>query len=404
MAFVRRFASFVPGFFAVLLLATGGWAQSSDLPSAPSAVLEQQQQKQKPPSPASEAKPATPSGNNSSSPAPLADKQKTEQPAQDSKPEQKAEALAAPTNPPSNTKAAPKTESESKSPSAIPADATAETIRVGVNEVNLIFTVTDKHGKFIKDLTENDIHVLDDHKPVEKFKDFKPQTDLPLRVGLLIDTSNSIRDRFKFEQEAAIEFLNQIVRPKTDLAFVIGFDTTAELGQDFTNDNEKLSRGVRSFRPGGGTALYDAVFWACRDKLMKAKAPVGGVRRAIILVSDGEDNQSRVTREEAVDMAQRAEVIIYSISTNTSGMILHGDKVLQYMAESTGGRVFFPFKIEDVANAFSEIQEELRSQYALAYKPPDFRADGHFRPIEVMALNNKKFHIRTRKGYYAPVQ
>lgn len=402
MAFARRFMSFGPVFLAVMLLTTGGSAQSSDLPSAPSAVLEQQQ-KQKPPAPAPEAKPAAPSSNNSSTPAPSADKQKTEPPAQDLKPEQKAEALAAPTNPPADTKAAPKTESESQSPSAIPADATAETIRVGVNEVNLIFTVTDKHGKFIKDLTENDIHVLDDHKQVEKFRDFRPQTDLPLRVGLLIDASNSIRDRFKFEQEAAIEFLNQIVRPKTDFAFVLGFDTTAEVTQDFTNDNERLSRGVRMLRPGGGTALYDAVYYACRDKLKKANAS-GGVRRAIILVSDGEDNQSRVTREEAVDMAQRAEVIIYSISTNTSGMILHGDKVLQYMAESTGGRVFFPFKIEDVANAFSEIQEELRSQYALAYKPPDFRADGHFRPIEVVALNNKKFHIRTRKGYYAPVQ
>ena len=319
------------------------------------------------------------------------------------KPEQKAEALAAPANPSTtDTKAAAKTQTGSQSPD-VPVDAPAETIKIGVNEVNLIFTVTDKHGKFIKDLTENDIHVLDDHKQVEKFKDFHPQTDLPLRVGLLIDASNSIRDRFKFEQEAAIEFLNQIVRPKTDLAFVLGFDTTAEVTQDFTNDNEKLSRGVRLLRPGGGTALYDAVYYACRDKLKKATLPTG-VRRAIILVSDGEDNQSRVTREEAVDMAQRAEVIIYSISTNTSGMILHGDKVMQYMSESTGGRVFFPFKIEDVANAFSEIQEELRSQYALAYKPPDFRPDGHFRPIEVIAQSNKKFHVRAKKGYYAPAQ
>jgi VWFA-related protein len=401
MLFVRRFMSCVPVFVTALLLIAGGRAQSSDLPSAPSAVLEQQQQKQKPPAPAPEAKPAQPSSNSSSTAAPSADKQKTESSAQDPKPGQKAEALAAPLNPASDIKTAPKTGSQSQSPSAIPADAPTETIRVGVNEVNLIFTVTDKHGKFIKDLTESDIHILDDHKPVEKFDAFHTQTDLPLRVGLLIDASNSIRDRFKFEQEAAIEFLNQIVRPKTDFAFVLGFDTTAEVTQDFTNDNEKLSRGVRMLRPGGGTALYDAVYYACRDKLRKANDP-GGVRRAIILVSDGEDNQSRVTREEAVDMAQRADVIIYSISTNTSGMILHGDKVLQYIAESTGGRVFFPFKIEDVANAFSEIQEELRSQYALAYKPPDFRADGHFRAIEVVALNNRKFHIRTRKGYYAP--
>ena len=368
-----------------VLLTVSAWAQSSDqLPAAPSAVLQERQQQQKPP-----AKPADPPADSKSAPAPSQ--------------EQKAESLAAPVNPPPASKTAPASANDPASQSSIPENATAETMRIRVNEVNLIFTVTDKHGKFIKNLTKSDIHVLDDHKAVDNIQDLKSETDLPLRVGLLIDASNSIRDRFKFEQEAAIEFLNQIVRPKTDMAFVLGFDTTAEVTQDFTNDNEKLSRGVRALRPGGGTALYDAVYSACRDKLLKTTSP-SGQRRAIILVSDGEDNQSRVSRDEAVEMAQRAEVIIYSISTNTSGMILHGDKVLQYIAESTGGRAFFPFKIEDVANAFSEIQEELRSQYALAYKPPDFRADGHYRTIEIEAQNNKKLRVRTRKGYYAPTQ
>ncbi|HLQ50855.1 MAG TPA: VWA domain-containing protein [Terriglobales bacterium] len=383
-----------------VLLTVSAWAQSSDqLPAAPSAVLQQRQQQQKPPAPA--AKPADPPADSKSAPAP-ASTQKTE-PAPAASQEQKAESLAAPVNPPAASKTAPASANDPAAQSAIPENATAETMRIRVNEVNLIFTVTDKHGKFIKNLTKSDIHVLDDHKAVDSIRDLKSETDLPLRVGLLIDASNSIRDRFKFEQEAAIEFLNQIVRPKTDLAFVVGFDTTADLTQDFTNDNEKLSHGVRLLRPGGGTALYDAVYWSCRDKLMKTTSP-SGQRRAIILVSDGEDNQSRVSRDEAVEMAQRAEVIIYSISTNTSGMILHGDKVLQYIAESTGGRAFFPFKIEDVANAFSEIQEELRSQYALAYKPPDFRADGHYRTIEIEAQNNKKLRVRTRKGYYAPTQ
>ncbi|HZR30175.1 MAG TPA: VWA domain-containing protein [Terriglobales bacterium] len=384
-----------------LMLPTAALAQSSDqLPSAPSAVLEEKQQQQKPPAPPPpQSKPATPAATSSPS-TPVNASQKADPPAQD----QKAESLVAPTNPTPDSKATSPDTGSSQIQPAIPENAKAETITVGVNEVNLIFTVTDKHGKFIKNLTENDIHVLDDHKSVDKFRDFKSETDLPLRVGLLIDASNSIRDRFKFEQEAAIEFLNQIVRPKTDMAFVLGFDTTAEVTQDFTNDSEKLSRGVRMLRPGGGTALYDAVYYACRDKLRKATSPSTEVRRAIILVSDGEDNQSRVSRDEAVEMAQRANVIVYSISTNTSGMILHGDKVLEYIAESTGGRAFFPFKIEDVANAFSEIQEELRSQYALAYKPPDFRADGHYRSIEIEAQNNKKLHVRTRKGYYAPAQ
>ena len=282
-------------------------------------------------------------------------------------------------------------------------DPDIPTIRTRVEEVNVVFTVTDKHGRFIKDLKPDDFKILDDKKPPASLKDFHAETDLPLRVGLLIDSSNSIALRFRFEQEAAIEFLNQIIRPKSDQAFVIGFDTTAEVTQDFTDNTEALSKGVRMLRPGGGTALYDAVYFACRDKLAKAQTK-GPVRRAIILLSDGDDNQSRVTREEAIEMAQRAEVIIYAISTNTADMKgLPGDKVLERMAEATGGRAFFPFKIQDVSNAFIEIQEELRSQYQVAYKPADFVSDGKYRSIEIVA-DNKKYRVRARKGYFAPRQ
>lgn len=278
-----------------------------------------------------------------------------------------------------------------------------ETIKVKVDEVNVIFTVTDKHGRFVKNLTKNDFAVVDDNRPAQTIVSFRSETDLPLRVGLLVDASNSVRDRFRFEQEAAIEFLNQIIRPRSDRAFTIGFDTTAEVTQDFTDNTELLSRGVRMLRPGGGTALYDALYYACRDKLMKAQT-AGPSRRAIILLSDGEDNQSRVTREEAIEMAQRAEVIIYTISTNVSGVKLRGDKILERLAEATGGRAFFPFKIQDVANAFSEIQDELRSQYALSYKPADFRPDGRYRSIDIIAENHKSLRVRARKGYYAPSQ
>lgn len=289
---------------------------------------------------------------------------------------------------------------DSPTKSSVPENSPQETIKVPVNEVDLIFTATDKHGHFVKDLTANEVKVLDDHKPVENFRTFRSETDLPLRVGLLIDASNSIRERFKFEQEAAIEFFNQIIRSKTDQAFVIGFDTVPEVTQDFTNNTEKLADGVRMLRPGGGTALFDALYYACRDKLAKVSEGEA-VRRAIILVSDGDDNQSRVTREEAIEMAQRAGVIVYAISTNTSGMILRGDKIMERIADQTGGRAFFPFKIEDVANAFTEIQDELRSQYFLAYKPPDFTADGRYHSIDLSA-SNKKLHLRARKGYFAP--
>ena len=282
-------------------------------------------------------------------------------------------------------------------------DESVTTIRKTVNEVNVVFTVTDKHGHYVKDLNKSDFKVIDDSKPAEEVKDFRNQTDLPLQVGLLVDASNSVRDRFKFEQESAIEFLNQTIRPKYDTAFIVGFDVTPEVTQDFTDNTESLSRGVRLLRPGGGTAMFDALYFSCRDKLLKAPRS-GPLRRAIILLSDGEDNQSHVTREEAIEMAQRAEVIVYTISTNISGMKGKGDKVLERIADATGGRAFFPFQLRDVANAFAEIQDELRSQYAVSYKPADFRPDGRYRTIEIVASDHKNLHVRSRRGYFAPAQ
>ena len=276
-------------------------------------------------------------------------------------------------------------------------------IKVGINEVNVVFTVTDKHGKRITDLKQADFRFVDDNKPAAEIRSFHAETNLPLQVGLLIDASNSVRDRFKFEQEAAIEFLNQTVRRGYDQAMVVGFDATPEVTTEFTDDTEKLGQGVRMLRPGGGTALYDALYYACRERLLK-KTQNGPTRRAIILLSDGEDNLSHVTREEAIEMAQRAEAIVYTISTNISGTKGAGDKVLERIADATGGRAFFPFQIRDVANAFAEIQDELRSQYAVSYKPADLKSDGHFRTIEIVALDRKNFRVRARRGYYAPVQ
>ena len=280
-------------------------------------------------------------------------------------------------------------------------DESVATIVHVVNEVRVVFTVTDRHGRYIKDLKRDDFRVIDDQKPAE-LRSFRSETDLPLQVGLLVDASNSVRDRFKFEQEAAIEFLNAIIRPRYDKAFVVGFDATPEVTQDFTDNTEGLSAGVRMLRAGGGTAMYDALYFACRDKLLKQEQ-TGPVRRAIILLSDGEDNLSHVTREEAIDMAARAEVIVYTISTNISGMKGNGDKVLERIADATGGRAFFPFQMRDVSDAFLSIQEELRSQYAVAYKPADFAADGRYRTIAILA-QDKGMKVRTRKGYYAPKQ
>ena len=287
-------------------------------------------------------------------------------------------------------------------PNPPPADDQAvTTIVTRTNEVNVVFTVTDKHGRRITDMKQGDFRVVDDNKPPELIRSFHAETNLPLQVGLLIDASNSVRDRFKFEQESAIEFLNQTVHPHKDQAFVVGFDVTPEVTQDFTDDTEKLAHGVHELHPGGGTALFDALYFACRDKLLKAPKSET-VRRAIILLSDGDDNQSHVTREEAIEMAQRAEAVVYTISTNVSGTKGPGDKVLDRIADATGGRPFHPFQIRDVANAFAEIQDELRSQYAIAYKPANLKADGHYRTIEIVPNDAKNFRVRARRGWYSP--
>jgi Ca-activated chloride channel homolog len=264
----------------------------------------------------------------------------------------------------------------------------------------VIFTVTDKHGKFIKDLKQADFRILDNSLPPKEITGFESETNLPLRVGLLIDASNSIRDKFLFEQQAATEFLQQTLDPKKDKAFVIGFDEVPTVEQDFTNDLDKLAKGIRVIRPGGGTAMWDAVYYACRDKLMK-EPETTTVRRAIILVSDGDDNQSRVLRQEAIEMAQRAGVIIYTISTNLNNIIDSGDKQLQMLAEATGGRAFNPFKLQNLAEDFHEIQEELRSQYSVSYKPDQLILNGQFRSIVISSANkDKKLVVRAKKGYY----
>lgn len=283
----------------------------------------------------------------------------------------------------------------------MPIEDTGTIVRRTVNEVSVVFTVTDKHNHYVKNLSQNDFKVIDDDKLIPQFR-FARETNLPLQVGLLIDASNSIRERFKFEQESAIEFLSSIIRPRFDKAFVVGFDTEPELTQDFTDNTEALAKGVRSLRPGGGTAMFDALYFACRDKLLKSEQ-TRSVRRAIILVSDGNDNESHVTREEAIEMALRANVIVYTISTNFPSGGDSGDKVLRRIADATGGRAFEPFQLQQVADAFAQIQDDLRSQYELSYNPPNFAHDGRYRTIEISALR-KGMKVRSRNGYYAPTE
>jgi Ca-activated chloride channel family protein len=280
-------------------------------------------------------------------------------------------------------------------------DQSGYTLKQNVNEVNLTFTVTDRHGRFVNNLQQQDFALLDDQRAPAQVYSFTQQTNQPLRVGLVIDASTSIRARFKFEQQAATEFLLDILRPRTDRAFIMGFDVTSYVTQGFTNNPDLLETGLNRLKPGGGTAMYDAVYRACRDQMLRAVPENAEVRKALILVSDGDDNQSRAYLDDAIKMCQRAETTIYTISTNTSPTRERGDDVLKKMALATGGAALYPQRLEDIANEFHKIEEELRSQYSLAYKPADFRVDGSFRTIYLTALRGG-YTVHARTGYFAP--
>ena len=307
----------------------------------------------------------------------------------------------APQTPAAPSSAQPQTTPQTGAPEGqAPAQGeAAPTIKVQVNEVNLIFTVTDKKGRFVTGLNRENFGLLDDGRPPEAVIQFNQQTNLPLRVGIMLDTSSSIRQRFQFEQDSAIEFLLQILH-RNDRAFVEGFDIQTDVSQGFTNNVDLLNQGIRRLRPGGGTALFDAVYKTCRDQMLTLQE-TGAVRRALILVSDGDDNYSRVEESDAIKMCQRADTIVYTISTNVSPSKDKGDDVLKAISEATGGKPFYPTKLEDVAIGFRNIEEELRSQYHLVYRPANLKPDGSFRTIYLQATD-RRYNVRAQKGYFAP--
>jgi Ca-activated chloride channel homolog len=290
----------------------------------------------------------------------------------------------------------------SNSATSYDADDSVLTIKKRVDEVNVLFIATDRHGKFVRNLNQTDFNIFDDNKPVESVLNFHRETDLPIELGLLVDVSGSVQGRFGFEKDAATGFLQHIIRPGYDRAFVVGFNKESRLTQDFTDKVPLLAAGVQRLSDGGGTALYDAIYKACKDKLLREHSD-HPIRKALVILSDGEDNQSEYTRAQAIEMAQRAEVLIYAISTDDSGLILRGDKVLEDLASATGGRAFFPYKMKDNTHSFAAIEDELRSQYAVSYKPSDFDADGRYRSIQITAIK-KDLQVRARRGYYAPQQ
>src|SRR5579862_4347399 len=285
--------------------------------------------------------------------------------------------------------------------SPAPAQAGQESrITLDVSRVAMLYTVSDKRGRFITDLNKDDFEVFENKKP-QTIVEFAAESDLPLRLAILIDTSNSIRERFHFQQEAATAFIDGTVRPEHDKAMLVSFDTAAELVSDLTDNIGELEKAVQNLRPGGGTSLYDAIFFACRDKLMEDQ-PLYKFRRAMVILSDGEDNQSRYTRDQALEMAQKADVNVYAISTNITRIETDGDKVMRYFASETGGQSFFPFKASDLSQSFENIANELRHQYNIFYRPEPLKVDGLYHAVEIRVKGHKDLIVRARKGYYAP--
>lgn len=274
------------------------------------------------------------------------------------------------------------------------------TVSKQVQEVNLILTVTNRWGHFVQNLKEDDLSILDNDQPPEKITYFQPQTDLPLRVALVIDTSSSVTHRFRFEQKAAMAFLRRILRRDSDLGLVIGFNQQVTIAQSATEDMDLLAQGLKKLQPDGETAIYDAVSVACQQLLrVKDKQPS---RRAIILITDGEDNHSHIDLQQAVERALRADAVVYVLSTNPEysvSLAEAGDRSMKQLSEATGGRLLRADSENDVTSAFSKIAKELRSQYAIGYKPANKRPDGLFHRLIV--LGPKKFHLYHRLGYFA---
>jgi len=289
-----------------------------------------------------------------------------------------------------------------------------------VSLVDVLFTVLNRRNKLVPDLEKDDFKIWDDKTP-QSIRYFSKQTDLPLRIGLLMDTSNSIRDRLKFEQDAATSFLFSVLRRNKDQALVMTFDDEPSVLQGFTDDAGRLRDEIVKTRAGGGTAVYDAIYTACEKELSHPPRPPGDqpdvVRRVMIVISDGDDNLSTHTRAEAIEMAQRYSVVIYTISTSTQWIQLsqtdpykladrkthltEGDQILADLAEETGGRAFFPYHVDDLDQSFQDIGDELRNQYSIAYIPTNSILDGKYHRIRIDVPEHKGYQVRARRGYFA---
>jgi len=326
--------------------------------------------------------------------------------------------------------------------SAVPKDETPAQeptrVRVRVEVVNVPVTVVDKHGRPVIDLNKEDFEVYEDGV-LQNIRYFSREIRPPLRIGLILDTSNSARRALQFEKDAASEFIFNMLKGRSskNQIFLQTYDATSSIIQDFTNEPETLNEKLRALKAGGGKALYDAIYFACKEKMLNT-GPPENTRRVLVLVSDGRDVQSEHTLEEALSMARRAETLIYTLGYAAYGFDNPGDKALDEISESTGGASFFPLeetpgadlgtgylshgqigetsqnkglgaetgifsatRLMQLADSLEAIGRELDEQYSIGYTPLNNKIDGTFRTIRVEA-RRKGLTIRAKPGYFAP--
>jgi Ca-activated chloride channel homolog len=272
--------------------------------------------------------------------------------------------------------------------------------------VSLPVTITDKNNRFVVNLKESDFEIIEDKTP-QAIISFQPQSNLPLDVAMLMDTSNSVKPKLKFEKDAAYSFLETVLKYRQDRALFATFDSKVELHQDLTNRLDLLTKAIDKVKAQGGTRMYDAIYSVCEEKLMSPTS--FGRRRAMVVITDGEDTESERDLQDVINIAQRSETTIFAISTKAGGFFgvqagmvdRKEDKELKRLAEETGGRAFFTAEVIELEKSLSTIARELRSQYMIAYEPTNNNYDGKRRRIEVKLPNHKDLKIRTKTGYIA---
>jgi VWFA-related protein len=295
------------------------------------------------------------------------------------------------------------------SPTPTP-DPGQETLKVNIRRVRLPITVTDNKKQFVTGLTQNDFVIMEDKVP-QQIESFTSEQNnvLPLYVGVLMDTSPSTAGKLKFEQESAMNFIQTVIRPRRDRVLFATFDHEVTLRQDFTDRLELLDRAVFGVKKTGNkTALYDAVWQFCDEKMRSAQG-----RRVIVVITDGDDTYSRADLKDAIDIAQRTETTIFAISTKAglSGTVPgveagqvqdHGDRASSVSVKRQGGVAFFTGDMLALERSFGRIANELRTQYLITYKPTNDQYDGSYRKVDVKLINgNEKFRLRTKRGYTA---